>query len=116
KRVTISANARAWQTQLVLARPLAYHQVIQADDLVEKHLLVDRRNDDVLLTLSQAVGQQAAREVKPGTVLTARLVEPLPLARVGQFVTVTLVQGTVRVKTVARAMEGGTFGQTIKAK
>jgi flagella basal body P-ring formation protein FlgA len=49
-------------------------------------------------------------------VLTARLVEPLPLARLGQFVSVTLNQGGIRIRTTARAMESGSFGQTIRLK
>ena len=34
----------------------------------------------------------------------------------GQFVTITITSGSVRVKTVARAMDAGTFGQTIRVK
>ena len=51
-----------------------------------------------------------------GTVLTARTVQAVPLARTGQFITVTLSRGGVRVKTVGRAMGEGSYGQTIKVK
>jgi flagella basal body P-ring formation protein FlgA len=43
-------------------------------------------------------------------------VQAVPLARPGQFVTVLLNRGAVTVKTVARAMEEGRYGQTIKVK
>jgi flagella basal body P-ring formation protein FlgA len=49
-------------------------------------------------------------------VLTARMVDAVQLVKAGQFVTVTLTQGTVNIKTVAKALEGGTYGQTIRVK
>lgn len=116
RKVTIAAEARAWQDQVVVAKPLAFRQVIRSEDVVQRRALVDQLSDDPLLSLDQAVGQQAARELKPGTVLTARMIDPVQLVRTGQFVTVTLEQGTVKIKTVARAMESGTYGQTIRVK
>jgi flagella basal body P-ring formation protein FlgA len=116
KKTPIVATARAWEKQVVLSRPLAYHQVIQTGDVTEKRTLVDHLPDDTLLTLSQAVGQEASRDLKPGTVLSARMVDPVALVKPGQFITITLTQGRIRVKTVARAMEGGSFGQTVKVK
>ena len=116
KKVPISATARAWIKQVVLVRPIAYRQVIQNDDLIEKRILTDKLPDDPLLTLTQCVGQEAARELKPGTVMTARMVSPVDLVRPGQFVTVTLAAGGVRIKTVARAKEAGSYGQIVKVQ
>ncbi len=116
QKATVAAEARVWQTQLLLAAAAEYHQILRDGDLVERRVLVSQLGEDALLTRKQAVGQQAARDLKPGTVLTGRLIDPLPLARVGQFVTVTLCQGGVQVRTVARALQGGTYGQTIKVR
>ena len=116
RKASISANARAWQNQIALIKPVVYGQVFQAADVTDRRVLVDRVADETLLTKLQIVGQQASRDLQAGTVLTARLVEAVPLARQGQFITVTLNQGSVRVKTVARAMENGSYGQTIKVK
>ncbi len=116
QKVSIGATARAWETQVVVNKPLAPRQVIRDSDVVERRTLVERTADEPRLTLAQSVGQQASRDLKPGTVLTGRLVDPVPLAKNGQFVTVTLDRGGVRVKTVGRAMEGGSFGQNIKVK
>jgi flagella basal body P-ring formation protein FlgA len=114
--VSISADARAWQRQLVVEKAANYKQIIRDSDISERRVLVDHLSDDQLLTRDQIVGQQAARDVKPGTVLTAKLVDPVPLARNGQYVTVTLNEGGLQVRTVAKAMESGSFGQTIKVK
>jgi flagella basal body P-ring formation protein FlgA len=116
KKVTILAEARAWQNQLLINKPLAMGQVIQAGDIAPHRALVNELPDDPLVTQEQVVGQQAARELKSGTVLTARLIDPVQLVKTGQFVTITLDQGTVKIRTVARALEGGSFGQTIRVK
>ena len=114
--VEVDADARAWERQLVVEKAATYKQVIRDGDISEKRVLVDHLPDDHLLTRDQIVGQQAARDLKPGTVLTARLIDPVPLARNGQYVTVTLNEGGLQVRTVAKAMESGSFGQTIKVK
>ena len=116
QRAVVTADARAWQNQLVLTRPAAYHQVLRAGDVSERRVLLDRLGDDAPLARSQAIGQPVARELKGGAVLTARLLDPLPLVRPGQYVTVTLNHGSVQVRTVVRALEGGTFGQSIKVR
>lgn len=116
QKMTIAATARAWQRQVVLAKPLSFRQTIRESDVAERRILVDNLDDEPLLGLKQVVAQQAARELKPGTVMTAKTVQPVPLARTGQFVTVLLSRGGVSIKTVARAMEEGSYGQAIKVK
>ena len=116
KKIDIVATARAWQQQVVLARPVSFKQSIRESDVEHRRVLVDSLDDDPLLTAQQVVGQQAARELRAGTVLTAKMVQSMPLARSGQFITVTLNRGGVRVKTVGRAMGEGSYGQTIKVK
>jgi flagella basal body P-ring formation protein FlgA len=116
QKMTVAATARAWQRQVVLAKPLSFKQTIREGDVSERRVLVDSLDDEPLLDLRQVVGQQASRELRPGVVMTARTVQAVPLARPGQFVTVLLNRGAVTVKTVARAMEEGSYGQTIKVK
>jgi flagella basal body P-ring formation protein FlgA len=116
QKMSIAATARAWQRQVVLAKPLAFKQTIRDTDVSERRVLVDTLDDQTLLGPKQVIAQQAARELKPGTVMTGKLVQPVPLARTGQFVTVLLSRGGVTIKTVARAMEEGSYGQTIKVK
>jgi flagella basal body P-ring formation protein FlgA len=112
----VTATARAWQTQAVLAKPLAFHQVIRPNDLLERRVLSDRLPDEPLLTVDQIVGQEAARDLKVGTVVSARMIDAVPLVKPGQTVTITLTQGAVRVKTVGRALEAGSYGQTVKVR
>jgi len=116
QKAPIAAVARAWQEQVVVTKPLAYKQIIQESDVLLRRALIDRVGDEVVLKPAQIIGNQAASDLKPGSVLTARNVEAVPLVKNGQLVTVTLAQGNVQVKTVARAMEGGAFGQTVRVR
>ncbi len=112
----IIANARAWQHQVVVTQPLAGRQIIRDEDVIDRRTLVDHIDDKPPLKRDQVVGNMAALDLKPGTVMTARLVDAVPLVRSGQLVTVCLKQGRVQLKTVGRAMESGTFGQTIRVR
>ena len=116
RKAHITANARAWQTQAILARPLAYQQVITADDLEERRTLVEIIDNDPLVMKSQAVNQQASRDLKPGTVLTGKMLDPVQLVKAGQLILIDAKSGGVNVTSTARAIENGTFGQSIKVK
>jgi flagella basal body P-ring formation protein FlgA len=116
QKVTVAATARAWQTQVLLSKPLGQRQVIQPTDVIEQRMLVDTLSDELLLTTAQTVGQQTSRDVKPGTVMTARMVEAVPLAKAGQYVTINVNHGAIRLTTAGRAMEGGSFGQVIRVR
>lgn len=112
----ITAVARAWQKQVVTARPVQFGQVLRAEDLTQQRVLVDSLGDETMLTEAQAVGQEAAMDMKIGTPLTAHKVTSVPLIRDGQLVTVTVNQGNVSVQTAARALASATYGQLVRLR
>ncbi len=116
QRVTLTGEARAWQTQILSARSIAYKQVIRDEDLTDRKALVDQLSSQPVLARAQIVGQQAARDIQPAVLMTGNLIDAVPLVKNGQLVTVQLNQGSVQLTTVARAMENGAYGQTIKVK
>jgi flagella basal body P-ring formation protein FlgA len=116
KQVEIRATARAWEDEVVVAKPLAMKEILQASDFTPRHVLVDNLPPQQLLTMDQCVGEAADNDLKPGTVMTARMVDPVPLIRTGQLVTVTLTDGSVQIRSVARAMESGSMGQSVKVR
>jgi len=116
QKASINALARVWLTETIMARPVGYQQRIEANDVDEKRILVNHLTNQTLLTRSQAVGQSAARELKPGTILSADMVAPVLLARQGELITVTINQGSVQITAVAKALEPGSLGQTIRAR
>jgi len=56
-----------------VARPMSARQIIRGEDLAERRVLVSRIGDEPLLTLAQATGQQAGRDLKPGAVIKRRI-------------------------------------------
>lgn len=116
KRVRIAAKARAWIDQVVCSKPLALRQTITQADIETKRILTDKLPNDPLLTSDQIIGQQAARDLKVGSVMTAKLLAPVELVRPGQLVTVYMRRGAIEVKSVARALQAGSAGQSVKVK
>ena len=116
RRIQIDAQARAWVEEVVVVRPVAMQQVIGEADIEVRRALIDAPPADELVKRVNAAGMQASRDLKPGTVLTGRMLRSPELVRAGQLVTVTLNSGQVQVTAVAKAMSGGTRGQTIKVQ
>jgi flagella basal body P-ring formation protein FlgA len=116
KKVDIEARAMEWQDQVIVAKPLVERQILHESDFLTRHVLVDSLPDQPLLTLAQCVGEQAALDLKPGQLMTSRFVDAVPMVRAGQLVTVTLTEGSVQIREVARAMEMGVMGETIKVR
>jgi len=116
RRTFVQARAQAWQDQLVVVKPLGVGQILTDADVVERRILADSVSNDPLLKRDQAVGQQAARDLKAGNVLTGKLVDSVQLIRPGQYVTIEQNNGGVSVRIVARAIDGGKFGQTVRVK
>lgn len=116
RRVSISALARAWQDQVIAKLPLAAGQTITESDVEVQRVLVDRLSDSPLLGYEAIVGQQAARDLRPGTVFDARTVRPVTLIKPNQIITIRLRVGTIEITSVATSLETGSFGQVIKAR
>jgi len=116
QKAVVIAHARAWEKEVVVAKPLSYRQVIRPEDVSEKRVLADRLPFEPLLASGQIVGQEAARDLKVGTVVSNRMVDAVPLVKPGQLVTISLKVGSVQIKTVGRAMESGCYGQTVKVR
>jgi flagella basal body P-ring formation protein FlgA len=116
RRMTISSAARAWQEQVICREPLAYRQVIKDSDLVDRRVLVDMMTIETPATRAQLVGNMASRELVAGSVLTTRMIDPVPLVQPNQLVTLIVRQGGVQIRSEARAMEAGAFGQNIRVR
>jgi flagella basal body P-ring formation protein FlgA len=115
RKVQIIAQVRAWQEQVVVKNLVAFKNTIRAEDVEVRRALVDRIGDGAA-PLDAVVGSAAVRELKPGMVITPRLIAPVELARSGQLITVIMRRGGVEIRTVATAMEAGSYGQTIRVK
>ena len=116
RRVSLAGVARAWREQLVVKRPLASSQTILADDVDVQRVLTTQFGQDGPADATAVVGQQASRELRVGTVITSRMIKPVDMVRTNDLVTVRLRIGAIEVTSVAKAMEAGTLGQSIKVR
>ena len=115
ENLTLAADATADVTRLAVAQPVGRGQIIRAADVVAQPATI-RRTSERGLTLAEAVGQEAARTLDVGDVLGGESLAPRMLVRRGQYVSVTLVQNGLELRTLARALDDGGYGQTVKVK
>jgi flagella basal body P-ring formation protein FlgA len=117
RKSAVTATARTWQDHLVLNRPVSRGQLILDRDVVAKRELTSEPVADALVNRSDVVGQQASAALEAGEVLTAGRVRPAPLVDAGDMMMVKLhLNPTTTIATVARALDGGGKGQSIRAR
>ncbi len=63
-----------------------------------------------------AIGQRAKRIIRAGALVESGLLEPVPLVRRGQLVTLISASGSVRVVTTGKATSDGLLGEVIKVR
>jgi len=99
---------------LVARRTINSKQVIQADD-VERVLRGHFRRLDKkpIADVRQLAGMRARRLIPAGSVITADMIEPAPLVKRGELVTVLYRSGGLSIRAVGRARETGMKGQLI---
>jgi len=116
RKVTVSGKLAAWEDQVVLTRPLSRGQAILQRDVASRRVLVEQLTEEKLGKPEEAIGAVAARALKSGELLTADAVTEPQAVQAGDFVTVSMKIGTSQVETVARALDAGARGKSIRAK
>jgi flagella basal body P-ring formation protein FlgA len=116
EKYMINGTARAWQSQVIVVRPLAMGAIIARQDVNERRVLVEQLDPEVISRRDAVVGMQAARNIDVGSVLTARNIQQVPLAKTGQPIAVEVDTGGIMVRQTMKALEGGGMGQTIRVR
>lgn len=126
--VQVFDGGRAVQDVPVVAEVALIRRVVTAKRPINRGMTIG--DGDVALELRRfdnisrigvtdpraVVGQRARTFVDRGDMVLARDVEPLPLVKRGDFVTVYHRRSGLLVKTVGKALGGGSFGETISVK
>ncbi len=101
---------------LMASRPINRGAVIRSTD-VELHESDFFHLDRIGLTeTGMVVGQQARRFVRAGEILYLKDVRNCPLVKTGDVVTVWSEVGGLKIKTAGKAMEAGSYGDSIAVK
>lgn len=86
----------------------------QASDVELVRRPLDGHQTSPLTQHDQALGNEATRDIPPGTVLTAAMFKVPALIRSGEEVTVTVVSGGLTVLSRGQARSAGGNGQLVK--
>ena len=101
---------------LVAARPINRGQTIDPGDLTVEDRVFERIGDIGLTDAEPLIGQRAAGFIKEGEQIGARDIEPVPLIRRNDLVTVVVRRGNLMIKGSARALSSGGYGDVVELK
>ena len=106
-------KVRAWKKVWVARRPLAAGETLKPEDFSRQ-----TRNIAGLGQLPEKIPARSRlkNRLPEGTALTAAFVEPLPAVRSGHTVDVTVKEGSIRIHSMAIAMQDGRCRQNIRVK
>ncbi|MBN1341939.1 MAG: flagellar basal body P-ring formation protein FlgA [Phycisphaerae bacterium] len=101
---------------VVAAKPINRDQVIREQDVAIENRDFFHADRIGMIELPAAIGQVSRTFVRKGEMIQRRELKPRPLINRGDLVTVWSEVGGLRVKTVAKALEAGTFGENIEVR
>ncbi|MEM6560984.1 MAG: flagellar basal body P-ring formation chaperone FlgA, partial [Planctomycetota bacterium] len=113
---SLTGKAVRYVDVLTLSRAIPAGAMVSTDDLVSERIALRAAVKRDFATTEQLAGVVASRDLDTGTALTVDMLEAIPLVERGQFVTVSIRNGGVAVKTVAKALEPGSLGQAIRVR
>jgi len=101
---------------VVAARPINRGQVVRESDVQLQACDFFHLDRIGLTDPGMVIGQQARRFIRSGEMIYLRDLKSSPLVRPGDLVTVWSEVGGLKIKTVGKAVEGGTYGETIAVR
>ncbi len=114
--VLISADVQLAKQVVVARKPINQGQPITGRDLRLEERLFSDMADIGLEDLSAAVGLESRRFIRPGDMLTARLVVERPLVRRGDHIRILIQANGLQITTSGQAQSDGVLGQTIAVR
>jgi len=107
----------ALRKQVVMAaRAINRNQIIESADLTLTERVYERPDQIGLSDTAPIVGQRAMRFIEPFTPINIRDLEPVPLIKRNDLVTVWVRNGDVAIKATAKAMSEASYGQPVTLK
>jgi flagella basal body P-ring formation protein FlgA len=101
---------------VVAQRGIARGATLTRADLALRSVDLAALPPGAVTDLRSAEGQLLKRPVAPGTLLTASMMEAVPVIKRGQSVTLLARTGTLEVRVAAEALGNGAAGQRIKVR
>ncbi len=115
-RGAITFRLQRFMPVLVAQRAVAAHAILNAEDVALRRCEVTTRVGAALTDLAVLVGQRTSRALRVGDVLTADVIEVVPVVRRNQDVMVVAHCGEMVIRLRAVACQNGGLGATITVR
>ncbi|WP_189387308.1 flagellar basal body P-ring formation chaperone FlgA [Bacterioplanes sanyensis] len=101
---------------VVLARPVASDQILTSDDVRLARLDTGEQTKGYYRNLDKVIGKQVKRSLRPGTVLSADMLEQPNLVERRQRVRIQVIRPGIQVEMPGEAMASGHLGERIRVR
>jgi flagella basal body P-ring formation protein FlgA len=101
---------------VVAANAINRGATLEADDVRLEERVYESIRDIGLTDAAPLIGQRARQFIRPGEQISPRDIEPVPLVRRNDLVTITLRQGGLLIRGSATALSSGGYGDVIELK
>ena len=116
RSVDVFARVRLSKDVLVAQKPLSVGTFVERDELTREQRYFEREEDIGFDHIEQAIGQQVARFVPAGQMVSKSDLKSVDLVRRSRPVTVTRSGRSVQVRLTGVAMDSGGFGDTVRVR
>lgn len=116
KIVPILAQISLEAKVLVTKRKINSKALISKNDVTWSWKKLNRIRNKLVIKESDLLENRAKRVIPEGAILTANLLEPVPLVKRGQLVTAVYNKSGLEIKTVGKALKTGLKGEIIPVR
>jgi flagella basal body P-ring formation protein FlgA len=98
------------------AKSIAAGKVIDSDDIGIVNVGLEKFKPNNYITKEEVIGMQAARRLPPGVLIKKQNLNYPLVIKSGNIVNVIYQGGNIKLQSIAKAMQNGLIGDTIKLK
>lgn len=114
--VKLSGDLLLYRKVVCLRQGLSRHEVLEDKDVKLVRRNVSFLGNDLVTNLKDAVGQRLKSSLRAGTVLSASMLEPVPLVHRGDLVTILARSAYFSISTPGQVRTAGAKGDVVKVK
>jgi len=114
--LTIMADVQVRVQLLVAAKTINAKARIGNSDVERTWRDLSVISSKIVTDMSNVVDQRAKKMIPQNTVITSDLLEPVPMVRRGQLVSVTYKRGGLEIKTVGKTLQTAFKGEVIQVR
>lgn len=114
--IYVPVRVQRYATVLVLARPVAPGEPLNADAAIAQEVDVSRMNGSALTVATPLDGMTATRALPAGTVLTQQMIRRIPRVRRGEMIALVAGSGGLEVQVSGMALADAATGDVVQVR